>query len=110
MIFQVIGVLLGVIGIAIDAPTVLIVGGVLCLVLDVLGFLSGRLKPTFPIFLYIVGCIVSRSWIGILYGAIVGNTIEILTTIFVIMTARKMMQQADQLFKTDESNQGGEIE
>ena len=102
MIFQVIGVLLGIIGIAIDAPTVLIIGGVLCLVVDVFGLLSGRLKPTFAIFLYAVCCIVSRSWIGILYGAIIGNAIEIAIIVFAIMRARKTAQEADQLLDSNE--------
>lgn len=84
MLIQSIGVLLGIVGFFIGIPAVLIVGGVLCVVVDVIGFSSGKLSPGFPIVLYIGGYLITQSWIGVLYGSIIGNAIEAVPMLIVL--------------------------
>lgn len=83
MFIQTIGVLLGIIGFAIEIPIVLIAGGILCVIADIIGFSSGKLNPIFPIVLYIIGYIIAQSWIGVLYGSIIGNAIEAIFLIII---------------------------
>lgn len=75
-ILQILGVLLGIIGFFTHLGWLFMLGGFLCLFLDVMGFLSGRLNPLFPIFLYIGGWIIVGNWTGILWGSIIGNFID----------------------------------
>jgi len=77
MILQLIGVLLAVIGFFTHLSWLFIIGGFLLLFLDVSGFLSGMLNPLFPLFLYIGGWIIVGNWTGILWGAVLGNFLEI---------------------------------
>ena len=78
MWLQAIGVVAAVIGFFANIQWLLIAGGVTCVLMDLVGFASGKLKPIFPIILYIGGYVVAGSWIGILYGSVVGNVIEVL--------------------------------
>jgi len=77
MLIQAIGVLLGITGIILKIHSLLILGGILCLVVDLIGFLNGTLKPIFPLMLYGLGYLVVGSWVGIFYGSIAGNTIDV---------------------------------
>ena len=88
MLLQVIGIILGIIGFILGVPVILIIGGVLCLSLDLMGFLKGTLNPIFPIILYVLGFFLVGSWIGILLGSIVGNTIETIIPWFIILISR----------------------
>lgn len=76
MILQLIGVLLAIIGFFAHLGWLFMIGGFLLLFLDIFGFLSGRLNPFFPLFLYIGGWIIVGNWKGILWGAVVGNFLE----------------------------------
>jgi len=79
MIFQIIGVILAIIGFFTHLFWLFLIGGFLCLILDISGFFSGRLNPLFPIALYVLGYIIVGNWTGILFGSIAGNLIEVIT-------------------------------
>lgn len=76
MLFQTIGLILAVIGIIFKINNIFIIGGLICLLLDIWGILTGRLKPLFPIISYIVGYIIVGSWLGILWGSLFGNVFD----------------------------------
>jgi len=76
MIFQLIGVILAIIGFLAHLGWLFIIGSSICLFLDIWCFLRGRLNPLFPLFLYVVGYIVIGNWTGILWGALIGNLVE----------------------------------
>ena len=76
MVIQIIGVILAIIGFFTHLGWLFMIGGFLCLLLDIYGFFSGRLNPLFPIFLYIGGYIIVGNWTGILWGSVVGNFLE----------------------------------
>ena len=75
MLIQIIGIVVGIIG-YFYSPIAFLVGGLLCLIVDIYGFISGKLNLGVPIVLYIIGFIVLGSWRGILAGAIIGNAID----------------------------------
>ena len=77
MLLQILGILFGLIGFLIKQPIVFIIGGFVCLGLDIFAFLKGTLKPLFPLLLYVIGFIILRSWKGILLGAIIGQVFEV---------------------------------
>lgn len=84
MLIQSIGVLLGITGFIVGIPTALVIGGLLCIVVDVIGFSSGKLSPGFPIVLYIGGYIITQSWVGVLYGSIIGNAVEAIPVLIIL--------------------------
>ena len=87
MQMQIIGVALGITGFLTGIYWLLILGGILCLVIDLIGFASGKLKPLTPILLYIGGIVITQSFIGILYGSIIGNIIDVVPTLFSLITS-----------------------
>lgn len=79
MIFQVIGVALGVIGYFGQYPTLLMIGGGICLLIDVIGFASGKMNPVVPIILMVICYFATGSFLlGITYGVVIGNLIDLL--------------------------------
>ena len=78
ILLQAIGLLLAIIGFFAHLGWLFMIAGFLCVFLDITGFLSGKLNPLFPIFLYIGGWVIAGNWTGILWGAIIGNSIEII--------------------------------
>lgn len=82
-LFPIIVVVLALIGFFGHIGTVFMVGGVLAILIDLYGFLTGRLNPLFPIVLYVGGYIVFGAWYGILWGAVIGSAIEVI--LFTIM-------------------------
>jgi hypothetical protein len=74
-LIQFIGVVLGLAGVIWKIQNILIIGGFICLGMDILGIISRQLKPTLPMVFYIIGFLVTGSWRGILYGSIILNTI-----------------------------------
>jgi len=98
MILQLFGVLLAIIGFFAHLGWLFMIGGSLLLFLDIAGFLSGRLNPLFPLFLYIGGWIVVGNWTGILWGAVVGNFLD---TALVILggTGFAVFEGLRQIFK-----------
>jgi hypothetical protein len=81
MLLQVIAVLLGWTGLFGKLDILFLIGGFGVIIVDVLGVLSGKLKPFLPLILYVVGYIVLGSWRGILAGALVGNAMEVFTIV-----------------------------
>ena len=77
MAIQAAGSILAIIGYFSDVEIIFIIGGFICLLLDIVGFASGNLKLTFPLFLYIGGYMIVGNWHGILWGAIVGNLFDL---------------------------------
>lgn len=88
---QPIGVVIGIIGFAFKIPTFLIIGGFICFSVDILGFITGRLKPIFATILYIAGYLIANSWVGVLYGSIVGNFLDLIGCLIapIIFTFKK---------------------
>ena len=84
ILIQIIAVILGLIGFVAKISILFLIGGFLSLFLDVIGFLSGKMNPIFPIILYIGGYIVVGSWHGILVGALVGQILEVVFMFIVI--------------------------
>ena len=86
ILLQLIAAVLGLIGFFASVPILFWIGGFLSLFLDVLSFLSGKLKPLLPIALYVGGYMVVGSWHGILLGALVGQILEV-AFMFVVIPA-----------------------
>jgi len=78
MIIQIIGVILAIIGFFIHVTWLFFVGGFVCLMVDIVGFTSGKLKPMFPIVLYLGGYLVVGNWTGILAGSVIGSLIDVI--------------------------------
>ncbi len=78
ILIQFIGFTLALIGFFAHIGWLFMIAGFLCVFMDVIGFLSGKLNPLLPIFLYVGGWIIVGNWSGILWGAIIGNSIEII--------------------------------
>jgi len=98
MLLQILGVLVGIIGLIIKQPIVFIIGGFLCLGLDIFAFVRGTLNPLFSVVLWIIGIIIFRSWTGILFGSIIGQLIEIVFTpllLFWMRIAAKIKKKGD---------------
>lgn len=84
-ILQIIGVGLAITGASLDVGVLFIIGGILCIILDTIGFFNGSLNPLLPIILYIGGYLSIGGWNGILWGAIVSNSLEILFFIILLI-------------------------
>ena len=78
MPLQIIGVILVLIGLFGNIPILFFIGGFMCLLLDVVGFASGKLKPVVPIILYVIGYAYVGNWEGILLGSAIGNLIDVI--------------------------------
>lgn len=76
MLLQLIGVALALIGYFFSLHLLFLIGGLLCFILDIYGFVSGRLNPIFPLLLYFLGYIYVESWDGVLWGSVFGNAID----------------------------------
>ena len=76
MIIQFAILLLVLIGWIFNLPVLFLLCGGICLCMDIYAFLNSQLNPILPIILYVVGYFVFGSWVGIFYGAIVGNLLE----------------------------------
>jgi len=79
MWLQIIGVVASTIGFFTGAYWLVILGGAICILLDIVMLWSGQLKPIMPFTLYIGGYIMAGGWVGVLYGSIVANALEVLT-------------------------------
>mgnify|MGYP000374329313 CR=1 FL=1 len=78
LVIQIIGSILGVLGLTFHLFWLFFIGGILCIILDIVGFFTRKLRPLFPIILYILGYVFIGNWTGILLGSIVGNIIEMM--------------------------------
>lgn len=85
MIIQFIGVLLAVIGFFTHLGWLFVVGGFMCLFMDIYGMTTGKLNPLVPIILYIGGFVIVKSWYGVLWGAAVGNLFDLFFTLLPIL-------------------------
>jgi hypothetical protein len=99
MILQIAGIILAITGYFANFFWLFLIGGFLCLILDISGFLSGKLNPTFPVILYIGGFIIVGNWTGILFGSVLGNLIEVITTLigapFFILKREKQFKKEE---------------
>ena len=82
MIIQIIGIAIAILGLLIKLKVAFLIGGFILLAMDLYGFFTGQLNPLFPIILYVVGFMVVGGWTGILYGALFGNALDVVVTIF----------------------------
>ena len=73
---QILGFLLGIVGLILNVSFLFIIGGIVCLILDIISLSNGKLKPTLPLFIYIGSFIYWGGWKGILIGALISNSIE----------------------------------
>lgn len=79
MAIQSVAVVLALIAFATKNIDLFYIAGVIALLLDLLGFLSGKLNPLFPIIIYGISIlVVEMVWEGILFGALVSNALELL--------------------------------
>lgn len=76
ILLQIVAVLLGLIGFFGKIWILFFIAGFLSIFLDLIGFLSGKLNPLLPIFLYVGGYLVTGNWYGVLGGAIIGQSLE----------------------------------
>jgi len=78
MFLQIVGVILAGIGFFGSIPILFFIGGFICLATDIMGFMSGKLKPIFPVILYVLGYYYVGDWRGVLLGSAVGNLIDVI--------------------------------
>jgi hypothetical protein len=76
MWFQLLGIALATTGWVKD-KRLFVIGGFLCLAVDLFGLITGGLLPTFTIILYVAGFLLLRHWHGILVGSVFGNAIDL---------------------------------
>lgn len=77
------GVAVAVAGLLLKMPILFFFGGAFCLLSDLYGLLTGKLKPLFPILFYIAGVsITGYFWVGILFGAILSVGFEVILGAF----------------------------
>jgi hypothetical protein len=87
MVFQIAGVLIAVTGYFVS-PAGLLIGGLLCLAADALGFIRRTLRPFMPAALYTSGFLIAGSWKGILLGSIAGNAFEVTAMVAMLLVRR----------------------
>jgi len=82
MAIQIIGIVIAILGILSEAKTAFFIGGFILVAMDLYAFFTGQLNPLVPIILYIIGYTAVENWTGILWGALVGNILEVVGAIF----------------------------
>jgi len=82
-------VILFIIGIIIQSPVLIMIGGILMLINDIIGMAVGALNPTFPILLAIVLALIIKPWyVGIFWSMAIFNVISIPTALMKIFRTK----------------------
>lgn len=79
MLLQVLVLILGVVSLVTSSWGLFTVAGVGALLIDGVGFLSGKLNPIMPVIFYFLGFqIMGSFWEGLFLGALAGNALDLI--------------------------------